>query len=132
MLSRSGFAPDECSRKSLALVRCDAALDARGAKSRSRLSIWSPGRIEVFGKHTDYAGGRSLLIAVERGFIARAAPRGDSRVCVVDAASGIACQTLLDISATAPDGHWSNYVATVARRIARNYPDARRGVDIAF
>ncbi len=132
MLSRSGFAPDECSRKSLALVRCDAALDARGAESRSRLSIWSPGRIEVFGKHTDYAGGRSLLIAVERGFIARAAPRRDSRVCVVDAASGIACQTLLDISATAPDGHWSNYVATVARRIARNFPDARRGVDIAF
>ena len=26
-----------------------------------------PGRLEVLGKHTDYAGGRSLLAAVDRG-----------------------------------------------------------------
>ncbi|MGO1384393.1 MAG: galactokinase family protein, partial [Arachnia sp.] len=26
-----------------------------------------PGRLEVFGKHTDYAGGNSLLAAVDRG-----------------------------------------------------------------
>ncbi len=132
MLTRLGFTPAERGRKSAAFARCDAALDTRAAAVGGRLSIWSPGRIEVFGKHTDYAGGRSLLIAVERGFIARAAPRRDSQVHVVDAASGMACETLLDISATAPDGHWSNYVATVARRIARNFPDARRGVDIAF
>ncbi len=131
-LLRAGFVPDECHRKSLALVRCDATLDARAAESRGRLGIWSPGRIEVFGKHTDYAGGRSLLIAVERGFIARVAPRGDSQVRVIDATSGIGCETLLDLTASAPDGHWSNYVAAVARRIARNFPGARRGVDIAF
>lgn len=131
-LSRSGFSPAECHRKSLTLARCDASLGARDAAVSGRVSVWSPGRIEVFGKHTDYAGGRSLLIAVERGFIARAAPRSDSRVRVFDAGSDIACETLLDLSATAPDGHWSNYVATAARRIARNFPDVRRGVDIAF
>ena len=27
-----------------------------------------PGRIEVFGKHTDYAGGASMVVAVEQGF----------------------------------------------------------------
>jgi len=27
-----------------------------------------PGRIEVFGKHTDYAGGHSLLFSMDRGF----------------------------------------------------------------
>ena len=131
-LLRSGFAPTECDRKALALARCDAALEARGAAAGGRVSVWSPGRIEVFGKHTDYAGGRSLLIAVDRGFIARAAPRSDARVRVFDAGARIACDTSLDVSASAPDGHWSNYIATVARRIARNFPEARRGVDIAF
>ncbi len=128
----SGFAPAECDRKSRALARCDAALEARGAAAHSRVSVWSPGRIEILGKHTDYAGGRSLLIAVDRGFIVRAAPRSDSRVRVFGAGGDIACETSLDLRAFAPDGHWSNYVATVARRIARNFPDARCGVDIAF
>ena len=32
------------------------------------MSAWFvPGRLEVFGKHTDYAGGNSLLAAVDRG-----------------------------------------------------------------
>ena len=30
--------------------------------------LFVPGRIEVLGKHTDYAGGRSLLATTERGF----------------------------------------------------------------
>src|SRR5690606_7084874 len=30
-------------------------------------TFFVPGRIEVLGKHTDYAGGRSLLAAVNRG-----------------------------------------------------------------
>lgn len=131
-LFRSGFSPVECTRKSHALARCDAALDERGAAAAGRATVWSPGRIEVFGKHTDYAGGRSLLIAVERGFIARAAPRRDSQVRVFDAAGDLICDTSLAVSASAPDGHWSNYVATAARRVARNFPEARRGVDIAF
>ena len=32
------------------------------------MSFFVPGRIEVLGKHTDYAGGRSLLCAAEQGF----------------------------------------------------------------
>jgi hypothetical protein len=31
--------------------------------------FWVPGRLEVFGKHTDYAGGHSLVSAVPRGFV---------------------------------------------------------------
>ena len=33
----------------------------------NEVSWFVPGRIEVLGKHTDYAGGRSLLAAVDRG-----------------------------------------------------------------
>jgi galactokinase len=43
------------------------------------------GRIEIFGKHTDYAGGRSLLAAVPRGFAVVAGPRTDGIVAAVDA-----------------------------------------------
>ena len=32
------------------------------------MTVWfAPGRIEVLGKHTDYAGGRSLVMAIEAG-----------------------------------------------------------------
>jgi galactokinase len=48
------------------------------------LGVVRAGRIEIFGKHTDYAGGRSLVAAVPRGF-AVVAPRADGRVRAIDA-----------------------------------------------
>jgi galactokinase len=132
MLVAAGISLERATDASRTLAHCDAALDARDASSHGRLSLWTPGRIEVFGKHTDYAGGRSLLTAVERGFVARAAPRPDAQIHVFDPVSGYACETALSMDASAPSGHWSNYVASVARRVARNFPEARAGVDIAF
>ena len=131
-LAARGFAPEAASERATSFVQCANALDGMGAAARGRVQVWAPGRIEVFGKHTDYAGGRSLLTAVERGFSVSAAPRNDSRIRVIDPSNGNTCETVLDLSASAPDGHWSNYVATVARRIARNFPDARTGIDLAF
>ncbi|WP_454228220.1 galactokinase family protein [Propioniciclava flava] len=41
------------------------------------MSTWfSPGRIEVLGKHTDYAGGRCLVMALDRGVTASFTPGG--------------------------------------------------------
>ncbi len=131
-LSAHGFAAHTIDAKASALALCDAALDRMSASRSGRISVWAPGRIEVFGKHTDYAGGRSLLTAVERGFCVRAAPRADARIRLIDPSTGNAFDTVLDRTAEAPDGHWSNYVATAARRIARNFPEARIGVDLAF
>src|SRR5262245_6926299 len=79
---------------------------------------WVPGRIEVLGKHTDYAGGRSLLCTVERGFCVAASPRRDDTVHVVNALTGeYVTASLADDVPQA--GHWSNYVDTVVRRMAR-------------
>jgi galactokinase len=94
--------------------------------------VFVPGRIEVLGKHTDYAGGRSLLAAVERGFCVTAMPRQDATVRIVDASSGE--RTMFEFS---PDlaptvGHWSNYPMTVARRLARNFKGPLRGADMAL
>lgn len=84
-----------------------------------------PGRIEVLGKHTDYAGGRSLLAAVDRGFVTAVARRRDDRVRVLDARSGELFEN---------DGGpaWAVYPRTVLRRCARNFPSAAGGADIAF
>lgn len=91
-----------------------------------------PGRIEVLGKHTDYAGGRSLVAATEQGFCVLARPRGDRVVQVVDAARIETASFELDPHLTPSLGHWSNYPMTVARRLARNFPAARRGATIVF
>ena len=91
-----------------------------------------PGRIEVLGKHTDYAGGRSLLAAVERGFRVTSAPRDDDQVVVAIPARGETCSGALDPHLFVPGRGWRNYAMTVARRLARDFPQARRGADIVL
>ena len=91
-----------------------------------------PGRIEVLGKHTDYAGGRSLLTAIERGICIVAAARTDDRVVVIDAMDRDRAEFALSPDLEPRAGSWTNYPMTVARRIARNFPEATTGADIAF
>ena len=99
----------------------------------SGIAAWfSPGRIEVLGKHTDYAGGRSLLCAVERGVCLVASPRSDGRVRVIDVRLNDAAEFPFSPDLEPLMGHWSNYPMTVVRRVARNFPEARRGLDIAL
>jgi galactokinase len=108
-----------------------AALGKAGASSSAE-AVWVPGRIEVLGKHTDYAGGRSLVCAVEHGFAAVAAPRADSVVRVLNVAQGSEVTLALDPALPEPPDAWMRYPATVLRRVARNFPGARRGADVAF
>ena len=89
-LLRVGMSPHQASAKAAMLEQCDAALDAIGATDQHH-SVWVPGRIEMLGKHTDYAGGRSLLCTVERGFAVRVALRDDATIRAVDVATGSAC-----------------------------------------
>jgi len=91
-----------------------------------------PGRIEFLGKHTDYAGGRSLLCAIERGFCVVAASRSDTRIRVCDARTGEIAEGALDPRADGVAGHWSNYPLTVARRVGANFAAPLVGVDMAF
>ena len=95
-------------------------------------AFFVPGRIEVLGKHTDYAGGSSMVVAAERGFCLVARPRDDGHIRVTDADCGDTISFRLDGDLLPKPGHWSNYPMTVARRIARNFPEARCGVDVAF
>jgi galactokinase len=107
--------------------RCMTQLDAH----QEIHGFYVPGRIELLGKHTDYAGGRSLLCTLERGVIILACPRADARVRVTDAVSGETRQLTIAAGQQAVTDDWSNYVATVLRRVARNFPEATRGADMA-
>lgn len=90
-----------------------------------------PGRIEVLGKHTDYAGGRSLLAATEQGFAVAAVARRDDRVVTLDAATGH--MRILPLSPTlASVEGWGRYPGAAVRRLARNFPSARTGAVVAF
>ncbi len=109
----------------------DAAFEGlAGGASPAYLSV--PGRIEVFGKHTDYAGGRSLTCATERSVTVAFAPREDGIVSVVDASDGRRETFPLTPDLTPAVGDWSNYPMTVARRLARNFPGLAVGANVAF
>lgn len=92
---------------------------------------WVPGRLEVFGKHTDYAGGRTLVAALPRGFVVAATRRSDTMIVVTDARSGERV-TLTPDALDAPLDGWGNYVQTAARRLARNFSGASSGAEIVF
>jgi galactokinase len=130
-LRAAGCSPERAQSVLSAIDRLDAALRAASAASPTH-TLLVPGRIEVFGKHTDYCGGESLLCAVDRGFTVRVAPRRDAQVRVFDL--GRQWDTIVPLAPTAvaQAGSWGNYVATVARRLATNFPSATTGCDIAF
>jgi galactokinase len=121
----------EARRKVELFTQVDAVL-AASTVSREARRWFVPGRIEVLGKHTDYAGGRSLLCAVGRGFCVAAMPRDDRLVRIVDVGRGLTAEVPLDAETTPAAGGWSLYAQTVASRIARNFPGDLRGADIAL
>jgi galactokinase len=92
-----------------------------------QVRFFVPGRIEVLGKHTDYAGGRTLVAAVDRGVTITCSPTSFSPT---GPASGITARSLalpgdLRILAGAdpqlPTGHWGRYVQTVVDRLTDNF-----------
>jgi galactokinase len=106
-----------------------AALDG-GARQPA---LWHvPGRVELLGKHTDYAGGRSLLCAIDRGLVLGMVPRDDDTVTFLDSTSRARAAFRLDPGLVPLTGRWAGFPMTVARRIARNFPGARRGADLAL
>ncbi len=83
-----------------------------------------PGRLEVFGKHTDYAGGNSLLAAVDRG-ITIDLEDADEHVTASSTASPGEVVLRNGESLDLPAGHWGGYVAAVLQRLRLNFGDVR-------
>lgn len=136
-LRAAGLSEAACAQKLDLLARVHAALQAvepppaRGAREGA---LYVPGRIEVLGKHTDYAGGRSLVCACERSFVARWRARADGTVRVVDVVNG----ATLVVPPPGEDGGeargpgGATYVHAAVRRLRRHFPDVATGVDLAL
>ena len=110
-------------------------LDERGGTVLNGQPDWyrfSPGRVEIFGKHTDYAGGQSLLAAVPRGIALVARPRRDGIVRIGDIRDGQIVE--VDPSAEAPPEYRGlrRYVHVVARRLFLNFPGCKLGIEMAI
>ncbi len=93
---------------------------------------FTPGRIEIFGKHTDYAGGHSLVAAVPRGITLAARSRSDGIVRVGDVFDGQVIE--VDPSQPAPASYRGlrRYVHVVAHRFFLNFPGCALGANIAI
>ena len=132
-LRAAGLPDDAVGRYRIQHEAAHRSLDAEGVPRDGRRRWVVPGRIEVLGKHTDYAGGRSLLCTVERGLVVVSAPRVDRRVVVLDAVrQGRAMFDFDRPNTLRPTRGWPLYPGTVARRFLRNFGDALEGCTIAM
>lgn len=124
--------PDASAEAARCFEHVERIFEQRFQGSALARAWWVPGRIEVLGKHTDYGGGRSLLATLGRGFHCIVAPTADGRIEIVDAGTGATCEISLDADVPHRPGHWSDYVISVARRIARDFPGAHAGMRAVF
>jgi galactokinase len=110
---------------------CERVLSAFDPGGEPPRVWWTPGRLEVFGGHTDYAGGCSLVCAVPRGIVLAARRTLDGGALVTDTASSesVMFETPVDVSSFIG---WRRYVAVTLARLSRNFPVARCGCKIAF
>ncbi len=129
-LRAAGFGEAEAGRREALFERARSGL--RGDPGAVEIALHAPGRIEFLGKHTDYAGGRSLVCATEQGIAFAARPRPEPLLVVIDAVSGESRRIEIDPAVPPRPGDWGNYAITVVRRLARDFPIAWQGADVAF
>jgi galactokinase len=99
--------------------------DAAGA-----LRLFVPGRIELFGKHVDYAGGPSLTCAIGEGITAEIEPLAAPVLEVTDTTTGRAARVPLRRDARPGGAHGGTYVAAVVRRLCRDFGPLRTGARV--
>lgn len=100
--------------------------------------IYVPGRVELLGKHTDYAGGSSLTFATSRAFRALAVPdsgpgdRFGLSMTGLDAADRVFVAWDEPDEVPADEPAWGVYPRTVVRRLVRHFGTPATGVHVVF
>jgi galactokinase len=131
-LEQSGLSAAEARTKAGCFVRLFDDRSASRSAPAGTAAWFVPGRIEVLGKHTDYAGGRSLVCAVERGFCVVARPRADDLVRIADLGFSSVFEAHLRGTRVVAGEDWFLYPAASVARVARDFPSATRGLDARF
>ncbi len=130
-LDAAGLSPDVLSRYRKLLGDAHRALDDGNVPKDARREWIIPGRVEVLGKHVDYAGGRSLLCTVERGIALVARPHAQRSLVVRDARrrEAISISFAESMHGSLP---WAVYPRTVVRRLVHNFGDVLQGCDLSL
>ena len=89
-----------------------------------------PGRVELAGKHTDYAGGPSLTCATPMVMDAQVQRIGERVLRVRDVRTKRFVEMPMSADAAPNKERWSVYIAAVARRVARDFPASRHGAEV--
>ena len=132
-LTEAGLPAETARSHAARLAEAARSLLRDGARAnRPAHAFFVPGRIEVLGKHTDYAGGSSLVCAVPQGFALVAVPESGPNLRLTETTTGENVAFSLAPDLVPPAGHWANYPMTVARRVAMNFGPALRGGRLAF
>lgn len=92
--------------------------------------MYVPGRIELLGKHTDYAGGVSLTCASSRRMVAILAETRDAGITFIDAVTGERERIAFDGSAVVKG--WASYADVAVRRVAERFGKPKRGATVVF
>jgi galactokinase len=85
---------------------------ASSGTGRVPFVVWTPGRVNLIGEHTDYNDGFVLPMAIDRGLRLTVRPRTDRRVVVRSERQAAAAAFDLD-APLVPAGTWSDYPAGV-------------------
>lgn len=92
--------------------------------------MYVPGRIELLGKHTDYAGGISLTCASSRRMVAVLVETRDAGITFVDAVTGERERIAFDGSAVVKG--WASYADVAIRRVVERAGKPKRGATVVF
>ncbi len=92
--------------------------------------MWVPGRIEVFGKHTDYAGGESLTCASEQGIAALVERHEKASLIIHDVARGLEAE--FAYNKLVQDGSWTIYPFTVLKRVISDFGMPEHGIRLVI
>ncbi|MEQ9104011.1 MAG: galactokinase family protein [Rhodothermales bacterium] len=92
--------------------------------------MYVPGRIELLGKHTDYAGGVSLTCASSRRMVAILAETRDAGITFIDAVTGERERIAFDGSAVVKG--WASYADVAVRRVVERFGKPKRGATVVF
>jgi len=122
----------------LARAALDTFISRYGNEDRPVLAQYIPGRVEVLGNHTDYAGGMVLNFASDRGFMVVSAPAERRCFCMAESYGAradmeLSLDTLEARSTSRGDTHWFIYPQRMAARIIANFGrESFHGADATF
>lgn len=90
-----------------------------------------PGRVEVLGKHTDYAGGNVLVCAADHGVTAEGSPCPGQMVFARSDGFEEPIVLQAGVESNLPAGHWGRYIQTVLDRLTENFGPLK-GANLEF